>query len=129
MVAHAITHHFDLRGYLKEAFVSTVLELVQMLRCSKRSFDLIDLEEAVVVKGLGTVVAQEFTSNGLDVPEWLSNQQKALKRLISLKAQEALEAKLKRAQARRATLMTPTEQREQLDAEIAALEAAVGSSS
>ena len=103
-------------------------ELLLFLRCPKRDYDLLDIEEGVILAGVGDTAVQAFTNRHLQVPEWLLNQQKALERFIRLKSEEELELRLKRAEQKRATLMTPTEQREQLDTEIATLRAAIGGS-
>lgn len=102
-------------------------EFLAMLRCTRHDYDIIDLEEATILAGFGDMAVQSFTKRQLQVPEWLLNQQKSLEKFIKFKAEEELELKLKRAEARRTTLATPTEQREQLDAEIASLRAALGS--
>lgn len=101
-------------------------EFMTMLRCTRHDFDILDAEEAIILAGFGEVAVEAFTSRHLQVPEWLLGQNKALERFIKVKTEEELEMRLKRAEARRATLMTPTEQRELLDQEIAALRTALG---
>jgi hypothetical protein len=101
-------------------------EILVALRCAKRDFDILDLDEAVILAGLGDSAVQAFVSRSLTVPDWLQNQQKALGRFIRLKHEEELELKLKRAEAARATHATQAERREQLDTEIAALRAELG---
>lgn len=101
-------------------------ELLLWMRCDRRDYDVIDLEEAVMLAEFSEVAAGAFAKRQLQVPDWLLNQSKALTRFIKVKSEEALEAQLKRLEARRTQLMTPTEQRESLDVEIAALRAAIG---
>lgn len=103
-------------------------EILFILKCQKANYDLLDLEEAVVLAGLTVSASQAFTARHLQVPEWLLDQEKALERFIKVKTEEELELRLKRLEAKRTQLMTPTEQREKVDQEIAALRAAIGES-
>ena len=96
-------------------------ELLLALRCQRRDFEILDLDEAVILAGFGDSAVQAFMARQLAIPEWLQNQQKALGRFIRLKHEEELELRLKRAEAARATHATVAERREHLDAEIAAL--------
>jgi len=102
------------------------LEIITTIQCANRDYDTINLEESVILDGLSKVAADAFMARSLPVPEWLSNQRRALNHLIIVKMQEELEYRLKKAEQRRTQLMTPGEQREALDTEIAALRAALG---
>lgn len=99
---------------------------VLTLQCNNRDYETISLEESVILDAVSKVAADAFMARSLPVPEWLNNQRRALGRLITIKMQEDLEYRLKRAEQRRTQLMTPGEQREALDAEIVALRTALG---
>lgn len=101
-------------------------EIVVQIQCANRDYDTINLEESIILDAMSKVAADAFAARGLPAPEWLSNQRRALNRLIIVKTQEDLEYRLKKAEQRRTQLMTPGEQREAVDAEIAALRAALG---
>lgn len=101
-------------------------EFLLAIKCTRRDIELFDLEDAVILAGLGDVAVLSFTSRQLVVPDWLTNQQKVLGRFIRVKHEEELELKLKRAEAARATKLTREEERAQLDREIATLRAELG---
>lgn len=101
-------------------------ELLLAMKCTRRDIELFDLEDAVILAGLGDAAILAFSARQLPVPDWLTNQQKTLNRFIRVKHEEELELKLKRAEAARATKLTREEERAQLDREIATLRAELG---
>ncbi len=103
-------------------------ELLFAIKCTRRDIELCELDDAVILAGLGYVAVEAFASRHLRVPDWLLNQQMALDRFIRVKHEEELELKLKRVEAARATKLTVEEERVLLDREIAALKAELGTS-
>lgn len=88
--------------------------------------DRLNIEEAVVLAAFGRNFKAEFAFQNCDVPEWLDARLRELSREISVRTQDALEAKLKKAKALRETLKPAEERRAELDTQIADLEAKLG---
>lgn len=85
----------------------------------------LDLYEAVALYDMGMRMVEASTKLEVPVPEWLSDNVKVLRSEIKARSRDALEARLREIRARRATLKTREEQREELEAEEARLNAAL----
>lgn len=81
----------------------------------------LETEDLVELSAYSRSLAAEFTALGVETPEWVANQTKALRREIKARNADALAARLRELKARREALKTPDEKREALDAEIAKL--------
>lgn len=81
-----------------------------------------ETEDLIAIAGFGRSLEAEFTALGVDIPEWLPNQLKAIRREIKARGADALANKIRAAKARRETLKTPDEKRAALDKEIEELE-------
>lgn len=94
---------------------------------SLKNFDaqVISLEEAVVLHAFGRSLQSEFDHLKIEQPEWLQERMKVLHREIGARNQDALEKRIKELTARRETLLSPSERRKALDAELAGLQAAL----
>jgi len=85
--------------------------------------DRANMEELVALSAFAKSYRAEFTALNLEVPEWLDDKTRILQREILARGRDVLEKRLKDARAASAALMTPSEKRAALAAEIAALEA------
>lgn len=83
------------------------------------------IDELVMLSAFGNMLTAEFTEHGIEQPKWLEPKLKTLRREIETRNQDALEKRIAELKARRETLVSPTERRKQLDAEIAELTAKV----
>ena len=81
-----------------------------------------DTEELVAIATFGRAYEAEFNQLGIQAPEWLSNQLKAVRRELRSRHADAVQNKLRTAKARLETLRTPDEKRTAALAEIEALE-------
>ena len=81
-----------------------------------------ETEELVALSGFGRALENEYNELKLDAPEWLPNQQKAVRRELKARNAEAIANKLRSAKARLETLKSPDEKRKAVEDEIAALE-------
>jgi hypothetical protein len=97
-----------------------VVQLVEQLK----SFDVerVQLDELLALAAFGKLLRTERESRGLDSPDWLDDRLRTLNREIESRRRDTLELRLKQAKAQAATLLTPTERREKVQAEITALE-------
>ena len=82
----------------------------------------LDTEELVSLAGFGRSLEAEYSTLGVDAPEWIGNQLKAVRREIKTRNADAIASKLRSAKARLETLKTPDEKRAAVEAEIAELE-------
>jgi hypothetical protein len=82
----------------------------------------LETEDLVELSAFARSIEAEFTALGVDTPEWVRNQTKALRREIKARNADAIAARLRELKARREALKTPDEKRTALDTEIAELE-------
>ena len=82
----------------------------------------LDTEELIELAGFGRLLEAEFTLLSVDIPDWVSNQLKAIRREIKMRNADAIANKLRAAKARLSTLATVDEKRAAVAAEIAQLE-------
>lgn len=82
----------------------------------------LETEDLVVLSAFSRSLVAEFTALGVETPEWVTNQTKALRREIKARNADALAARLRELKARREALKAPDEKRRDLDEQIAALE-------
>lgn len=87
------------------------------------SADTLQIDEVIAYLAFAEGLKATYEKNSVDVPEWLDDRIRALKRDIHLKNADSLERKLREAKARRTQLLTADEKRKLLDAEIEELEA------
>jgi hypothetical protein len=85
------------------------------------------VEELVAFAAFAKMLHAEFQARNLPAPEWLDDKIRQLNREITSRGRDALEMRLKEIRAQRTQLMTPSEKREALAAEEAALEAQLAS--
>lgn len=83
------------------------------------------IDELVLLSALGNMLTAECAEQGIEQPKWLGPKLKTLRREIATRNQDALEKRIAELKARRETLLSATERRKQLDAEIAELTAKV----
>jgi hypothetical protein len=95
--------------------------MLEMLK-SFSSVGRADTEDLISLSAYGRQLEAEFTALSVEVPEWVTNQLKALRREIKSRNADALANKLRSAKARLETLKTPDEKRTALADEIAKLE-------
>ena len=83
------------------------------------------LEELIELSAIARLLGQEFPIAGAEVPEWLIQKSKALRREIGVRMADAVEKELKDLKAAREHLRPAEERRTALDERIAKLEALV----
>jgi len=81
-----------------------------------------ETEELVELSAFGRLLEAEFKQLGVETPEWLGNQLKAVTREIKTRNADAIANKIRSAKARLAALATPDERRAALNDEIKKLE-------
>lgn len=89
----------------------------------KLDLDRLALDEALVYAAFAKSLHAEYDARNIPAPEWLDDRIRQLNREITSRGRDALEMRLKEIRAQRSQLMTPTEKREALAAEEAALAA------
>jgi hypothetical protein len=77
-----------------------------------------DLDELVSLSAQAKVLRAEYESENVDVPEWLDNANREIKREIRNRAADSIEKRKKELQNRLDALKTPTERRAELQAEL-----------
>lgn len=85
---------------------------------------LIDTDEAVAMHATGKALLGTYAEFGMEAPGWLTANLAALTREIRARNAENVAKKLADLKARRSSLRTAAEQRADIEAEIARLEAA-----
>ena len=85
--------------------------------------DRVDMSEAVALYTFGRGLEVSYAEFGIEIPEWIGNRIKALKREIQLKNNDVLQRELAKAKMELQGLMTPAEQREEARKNIKRLEA------
>jgi DNA repair exonuclease SbcCD ATPase subunit len=83
------------------------------------------LEELVYVSALATGLHAEYDKLSVDVPEWLDNRARELKREIRTRQQDSVDKRVSEIKSRLDALKTPTEKRAELQAELDKLTATV----
>lgn len=76
------------------------------------------LEELVSLSAFARQLESEFTGLSVEVPEWIADATKAVRREIKSRNADAIANKIRSAEARLETLKTPSERRESLESEI-----------
>lgn len=87
--------------------------------------DRLDLEELVTFSNLARTLRIEYEALGVEVPEWLDNRTRELRREVKTRQADAIEKRIREAKSRLSALATPDEKRAALKAEIDRLEALV----
>jgi hypothetical protein len=85
--------------------------------------DRISLEEAVELAVYAKLLHAEFEAQQVDVPAWLDDRSRELKREIRVRQQDAVEKRIRELKARREALLPAEEKRTKIEQEIATLEA------
>ena len=84
--------------------------------------DTTAIEDLMVIKNQLSVIDSEYQNLSLDTPEWVTDKLSEAAREINNRVKTELLIKLKQAKSRRGALKTADEKRNDLDAEIKALE-------
>ena len=100
------------------------MEILDKLR--KFNLDSLSLDEAMFLLVNARQLAAGYGSFQASVPEWLNDNIVALEREVRSRYRDELERRLKEVKARRANFRSAEEKRQDADAEIAALEKALG---
>lgn len=87
--------------------------------------DVTSLEDALALEVGAETLRANYVKHNIPVPEWLDDTARRLARHIETQTREAKELRLKEIKSQRENLATAAEKREKLDAEAAALEAAL----
>lgn len=80
------------------------------------------MPELVELAAAGRLIEAEFKELGVEAPEWIADNLKAVRREVKTKNADSLHAKLRELKARREALKTPDEKRSALDDQIKNLE-------
>jgi len=86
------------------------------------NLDRVDEEQMVALVTFGEQLAKSYSDLDLVAPEWVEEKLKVLKRELAARQRDNLEKALKEVQARRETLRTAEEKRNDLDAQAAKLQ-------
>lgn len=98
-----------------------VVEIVQQLKSV--DIDRAQIDDVIALLAVGKLLRTEYEARQYSVPEWIDDKIRMMSRYVEMHRRDALELRLKEARAQQATLLTPTEKREKLAADIAAMEA------
>lgn len=85
-----------------------------------------DLEELVFLSATAKALRTEFEAENVDVPEWLDNTSRELKREIRTRQQDSIEKRVRDIRSRLDALKTPSEKRIELQSELDKLTAVAG---
>lgn len=85
-----------------------------------------DLEELVYLSAEAKMLRAEFELEGVEIPEWLDNTARELKREIRTRQADAVDKRVREIRSRLDALKTPSEKRAELESELAKLTAAAG---
>jgi len=93
-----------------------------------RAFDAdrISTDEGISLALYARQLKEEYGIQKFPIPDWLTEKSRAISRWLETHRRDILERKLTEARALKTTLMTPTERRAQLEADIAKLEQELG---
>jgi hypothetical protein len=97
-----------------------VVTLVEQLRSV--DIDRAHIDDVIGLLSFGKLLRSEYQGLNYATPEWLDDKIRLMTRYVEMHRRDALELRLKEARAQQAALMTPTEKREKLAAEIAKME-------
>lgn len=78
-----------------------------------------NLEELVFMSTIATAMHAEFERLAVDVPAWLDDRTREIKREIRSRAQDAIDRRVSEIKSRLDALKTPTEKRQELQDELA----------
>lgn len=81
----------------------------------------LDFDELIALSAFAKLLRAEYESAS-EVPEWLDDAGRSLKRDLQARQADATEKRLRELKARRETLKTPDQKRADIDKEIADLE-------
>ena len=96
------------------------MEQLKMLVVAKYS-----LEELIQHRAIARIYSEEFSTQGLIVPEFLSNVEESLDSEIRVKSREEKLRRLQELKTQRESLRKPEERRRLVDQEIDELEASL----
>lgn len=85
--------------------------------------DRLDVDELVALVAFGTMFRNEYEKHALDVPDWVDNNLRALKRDLKTKNAERLSARRKELKARLEALKTPSQRKAETEKELKSIEA------
>jgi hypothetical protein len=97
-----------------------VVQMVEQLR--NVDVDRTQAEDAIALLAFGKLLRAEFERVNYTAPSWLDDKIRLLTRYIEMNRRDTLELRLKQAKAAASQLLTPTERRSKVEAEIAELE-------
>ena len=81
-----------------------------------------NMDELVELAAYGRTLSGEYDALGLDAPDWIDDQLKAVRREIKVRNLENIENKLTELKARKDSLKTPQERKRDINSEIEKLE-------
>jgi hypothetical protein len=115
-------NRFEVRDgqFRKVKEVPVVVTLVEQLRSV--DIDRAHIDDVIGLLSFGKLLRSEYQGLNYATPEWLDDKIRLMTRYVEMHRRDALELRLKEARAQQAALMTPTEKREKLAAEIAKME-------
>lgn len=87
------------------------------------SADRLDVDELIALSAFGKTFKAEFTSLGVDVPEYVDLQLKTLKREVRGRVADKLEADKRRIKAQLDSLKTTSERKAELKKQLDTVEA------
>ena len=82
-----------------------------------------DLEELVFLSAQAKILRAEFEVENVDVPEWLDNSARALKREVRTRLANSVDKRVREIKSRLDALKTPSEKKAELEKELATLTA------
>lgn len=83
-----------------------------------------DVEELVELSLFARGLHTEFEQLGVEVPSWLDDRTRELRRQVKIRLEDQRAARLRELKARHESLATPAEKRQKIADEIAKLEQA-----
>lgn len=84
--------------------------------------DRYDMDDLVELSAAARSIHAEYEQLGVEVPDWVDAQIKAVRREVKDRQRDSIESRLKNARSRLDALKTPEEKREALRKEVAQLE-------
>ena len=82
-----------------------------------------DLEELIYLSAQARALRAEFEAESVEVPEWLDNSARALKREVRTRLANSVDKRVREIKSRLDALKTPSEKKAELEAELATLTA------
>ena len=98
-----------------------VVTMVEQLR--NVDIDRAQIADVMALSAFAKSLRAEYEARQYEVPAWIDDKLRIMGRYIEMHKRDNLERRLTEARAQQAALMTPTEKREKLAADIAAMEA------